>query len=57
VTFLEDGRIAISVANLADIPVTINIKTPLGSGAVDLIVPQGEMKLQLISPPVRGAIQ
>jgi len=57
VTFLEDGRIAISLANLADVPVTINIKNILGSGGVDLVVPQSQLKLQLISPPVRGAIQ
>ena len=36
-------------------PVTINISnTLLGSGAVDLLVPQGLMTLQLISQPVRG---
>jgi hypothetical protein len=56
VTFLADGRIGIALANTADIPVTINISTPLGSGSVDLTVPMGEMALQLISPPVRGAI-
>lgn len=56
VQFVEDGRIAIDLANQADVPVTINVSTPLGSGAVDLVVPQGEMKLQLISPAVRGAL-
>ena len=57
VNFLEDGRIAIDLANTADIPVTINISnTLLGSGAVDLLVPKDLMTLQLISPPVRGAL-
>ena len=56
VTFLEDGRIGIALSNVADIPVTINVSTPLGSGAVNLTVPMGEMNLQLISPPVRGAL-
>jgi hypothetical protein len=56
VTFLADGRIGIALSNVADVPVTINVSTPLGSGAVNLTVPQGEMALQLISPPVRGAI-
>lgn len=57
VNFLEDGRIAIDLSNTADMPVTINISNSLlGSGAVDLLVPQGLMTLQLISPPVRGAL-
>jgi hypothetical protein len=56
VSFLEDGRIGIALTNQADIPVTINVSTPLGSGAVDLTVPKGEMALQLISPAVRGAL-
>ncbi|HEY1556900.1 MAG TPA: Ig-like domain-containing protein [Kofleriaceae bacterium] len=55
VTFLPDGRIAISAANVADVPVTVNVSTPLGDGAVDMIIPQGYMRLQLVSPPVRGA--
>ncbi|MBV8756307.1 MAG: Ig-like domain-containing protein [Deltaproteobacteria bacterium] len=57
VKFLEDGRIAIDLSNTADMPVTINISNSLlGSGAVDLLVPKGLMTLQLISPPVRGAL-
>jgi hypothetical protein len=54
--FLEAGRIAIDHANHADLPVTIHVSTPFGDGAVDLVVPQGEMKLQLLSPAVRGAL-
>ena len=57
VNFLEDGRIAIDLSNTADMPVTINISNSiLGSGAVDLLVPKDLMTLQLISPPVRGAL-
>jgi len=57
VNFLEDGRIAIDLSNTADMPVTINISNSiLGSGAVDLLVPKSLMTLQLISPPVRGAL-
>jgi len=56
VTFLPDGRIAIALANDADVPVVVNISAPLGiSGSVDLALPMGQMKLQLVSPPVRGA--
>ena len=55
VTFLPDGRISIAVQNTADLPVEVNISAPLGiSGSVKMRVPAGEMKLQLISPPLRG---
>jgi hypothetical protein len=55
--FLPDGRIAIAVSNVADVPITVGINAPLGiSGSVKLVVPRGEMKLQLISPPLRGAL-
>ncbi len=55
VNFLPDGRIAIQLANTADVPVTINISAPLGiSGGVELVVPMGEMHLELVSPPLRG---
>ena len=50
-TFNGNGK-----SGSADVPVTINISNLLGSGAVDLVVPQSQLKLQLISPPVRGAI-
>jgi hypothetical protein len=54
-TFLPDGRIAIALSNTADMPVEINIDAPLGiAGSVKLIVPKGEMKLQLLSPAQRG---
>jgi hypothetical protein len=57
VTFLPDGRIAITLANTADVPVTVNVSAPLGlSGGVDMIVPAGLMSLQLVSPAVRGAM-
>ncbi len=55
VTFLPDGRISIAVANTAALPVEVKIDAPLGvSGSVKMAVPAGEMKLQLISPPLRG---
>ena len=55
VTFLPDGRISISVSNTADMPISVAINAPLGiTGSVDMIVPKGEMKLQLLSPALRG---
>lgn len=56
VTFLTDGRIAISASNTADVPVTVNIDGPLGiGGSVKMVLPAHEMKLQLLSRPLRGA--
>jgi hypothetical protein len=58
VTFLADGRIQIAVKNTADVAVTVNINAPLGlGGSVKMIVPAGEMKLQLVSPSARGVIR
>jgi hypothetical protein len=56
VTFMPDGRIAIAVANTGDVPLTININTPIGTGAVKLVLPSGQMKLQLLSRALRGAL-
>jgi len=56
VTFLADGRIVIALANVADVPVAVGIDAPLGiAGAINMILPAGEMKLQLVSRPLRGA--
>jgi hypothetical protein len=52
--FLPDGRIAIAVANIADIPISVGVSTAGLPGAVNMVVPRGEMKLQLVSPPLRG---
>jgi len=56
VSFLPDGRISIAASNVADVPITINIHQSIaGDGHVDLVVPQGDMSLQLVSRPLRGA--
>jgi hypothetical protein len=58
--FLPDGRIAISVSNTADISITVNIDNKPSPapvmGSITMVVPQGEMKLQLVSPPLRGGL-
>ena len=55
VTFMPDGRIAIGLTNTADVPVSVKIDAPLGiSGTVEMIVPHDELKLQLLSRPLRG---
>jgi hypothetical protein len=55
VSFLPDGRIAIEAANTADLPVEVVISSSLGEvGRVKMVVPQREMKLRLVSRPLRG---
>ncbi|CAN5456008.1 hypothetical protein BH11MYX1_BH11MYX1_34100 [soil metagenome] len=54
-TFLPDGRISIAVANTADIPLKIHIDTTIAGGSnVYLVLPAGQMKLQLLSPALRS---
>ena len=54
-SFLPDGRIAISASNTADVPVVVTISGALGvGGTVQMVVPKHEMKLQLLSRPIRG---
>ncbi len=55
--FRPDGRIQISLHNVAEAPITVGINAPLGiTGTVKLVVPVGEMKLQLLSPALRGRL-
>jgi Big-like domain-containing protein len=54
--FLPDGRIAIAVTNVADVPLTVNISAIGLSGSVTMLLPRGEMKIQLVSPPLRGGL-
>ena len=57
VTFTADGRMSIAVSNLADVPIVINV-TSAGflPSTVVLALPAGQMKLQLLSAPLRGAL-
>jgi hypothetical protein len=54
--FLPDGRIAIAVANTSEIPLAINIGNDQVSGSVNMVMPAGGLKLQLVSPPLRGGL-
>lgn len=55
VTFRADGRISIALTNTTPLPVTILIDAPIvGDGIVNMEVPVREMKLQLVSPALRG---
>ena len=56
-TFGRDGRIAIALANVAEVPIAVGIDAPFGlTGTVRLVVPAGEMKLQLVSGPRRARL-
>jgi len=55
--FLPDGRISIAVKSIADIALTVNIDATILSGSVKLLIPAGEMKIQLVSPPLRGGLR
>jgi Bacterial Ig-like domain len=55
VTFFADGRIAITLSNTAALPVTVTVDAPIvGQGTIGMEVPAREMKLQLVSPALRG---
>ncbi|MEO6773491.1 MAG: Ig-like domain-containing protein [Kofleriaceae bacterium] len=57
VSFTPDGRMSIAVANVADVPIVIHISTTLaGASTVALTLPAGQMKLQLLSAALRGAL-
>ncbi len=57
VSFRADGRLAIALSNVADVPISVGINAPLGiSGAVNLVVPTGDMSLQLLPPPQRARL-
>ena len=54
-TFTPDGRISIAVSNTADVQVKIHIDTTIAGGSnVMLTIPQGQMKLQLLSRALRS---
>jgi hypothetical protein len=53
--FLPDGRIAIAVANVAEVPIDVNLlQLGITVGTVHMVMPLGGLKLQLVSPPLRG---
>jgi len=57
VVFRADGRLALELSNTAEVPISVGIDAPLGiTGAVDLVVPTGQMKLQLLTPAPRGRL-
>ena len=57
VVFRADGRLALELSNTADVPISVGINAPFGiSGAVNLVVPRGEMRLQLLTRSQRGSL-
>jgi hypothetical protein len=52
--FLPDGRIAIAATNVADVSIEVSIQGGGLTGAVQMVMPAGGLKLQLVSAPLRG---
>jgi hypothetical protein len=52
--FLPDGRIAIATTNVANVDIDVNVQGNGVTGAVHMQIPRGGLKLQLVSPPLRG---
>jgi hypothetical protein len=52
--FLPDGRIAIAATNVAGIQIDVDFQAGAAFGVVHMLLPSGELKLQLVSPPLRG---
>lgn len=54
ITFEEDGRIVITLANVAAINLTVNISALGLPGNINLRIPANAMKLRLIGNPLKG---
>ncbi len=53
VTFLPDGRMKVALANTGDVPMTVNISSLGLKGHIDLRIPRGEMRLNVVGVPLR----
>jgi hypothetical protein len=53
VTFLPDGRMQVALKSLNDASVRVNVQALFLSGFLELKIPAGEMKLNLLGPSVR----
>ena len=50
-------QIALTLHNIAEVPISVGINAPLGiTGVVKLVVPKGEMRLQLLTRAQRGSL-
>ncbi len=56
VSFGNDGRIQITLANTAAVPLAVGVSAiGIGIGAIAMEIPAGQMKLQLVGEPTTGA--
>lgn len=53
VSFFPDGRMKVALSNASDIPLTVSVKALALTGSIVLRIPQGEMHLTLVGPPLR----
>jgi hypothetical protein len=52
-TFTPDGRMHVALQNAVEVSMTIGIKALGLSGAIEMRIPQHEMKLTVVGPPLR----
>jgi hypothetical protein len=54
-TVLPDGRMAIALSNTSDLSIKVTVDAPFSiTGTIDMVVPAGQMHLQLLSAALRG---
>ena len=54
IVFLIDGRMEIQLKNKQAVNVGVVIDSPLGSSDVDLVIPEGELAITLVSKMVKS---
>lgn len=54
ITFMEDGRIAIALANVHAVDLRVNISALGNNGYINLQIPADAMKLRLVGSPLKG---
>ena len=54
VTFLDDGRLKIDLANVDAVPIDVVVDSLGFTGNIDLNIAAGSMQIQLLGDPVRG---
>ncbi|MGR6874240.1 Ig-like domain-containing protein [Pseudomonas sp. HK3] len=54
IVFLADGRMEIQLKNAQAVDIGVVIDSPLGSSDVDLVIPEGELAITLVSKMVKS---
>ena len=57
VSVTSDGRVKINAANTANIDLRVNIDAPGPNGSIDMRIPAGQLRLQLLGHPQKNAMR